>query len=61
MNLYKKWSFQPSQPGAVCVIALCAPGPLACWLFVPVWLLFSYFLAMGIFLFALKIKKAQKK
>ncbi len=55
MNLYKKWSFQPSRPGAVCVIALCAPGPLACWL------LFSYFLAMGIFLFALKIKKAQKK
>lgn len=36
-------------------------GPLACWLLVPVWLLFSYFLAMGIFLFALKIKKAQKK
>jgi hypothetical protein len=27
MNLYRKWSFQPSRPGAVCVIALCAPGP----------------------------------
>jgi hypothetical protein len=44
-----------------CVIALCAPGPLGCWQLVLVWLLFSYFLAMGIFLFALKIKKAQKK
>jgi len=44
-----------------CVIALCAPGPVGCWQSVLVWLLLSYFLAIGIFLFALKIKKAPER
>jgi hypothetical protein len=62
MNLYRKWSFQPSQPGVVVwlLFVLQAPLGVGSW-FCLVWLLFSYFLAMGVFLIALKIKKAQKK